>query len=644
MSNKHKFIGVFGSCLHEQNQINFLSSLRENCIKTGYTAIAFSASHNSTYDEDSAKGELKLLELFKYIHLDCIIILTETIKNHALIDKVVSIGHSKNIPVFSIDGTIDGCYNMPLDYKSGFRNIVRHVIIEHNADKVNMLAGFKGNDFSEERVDIYKEILEECGIPFEEERLGYGDFWERPSRVAIQKFLDSDLEMPRAIICANDSMAITACTMLSENGYRVPEDIIVTGFDGTQSSKYNFPAITSCTPDYSEALEFIIQETMHVKETGAVNPCNHMIGFNIIKSQSCGCEPNTIHNHTEIISTLYDATGDSSWHMLAMNALVTNILKVQYIEDMATLLPEAVKLWSQNFRFACVKSELTKEHINYEHYTDATGELTDMTTILRVNNQQFDESYENFNVQEFVPNFNDIIDNPGTIMLVRLINYGTQVYGYSVDEINELNLRSLQRCNEFDMFLAHCINTVLHNYALYELNRNLEHANEEISALSVHDPMTGVYNRRGFYSKLGILLKDPCYLNKYLFIVFIDMDGLKGINDNFGHKEGDFAITTLAQALSKIDVNDPLCARFGGDEFICAFFADDPSYITRNEIKEQIMNHIKQSPGVDQKRYPIDFSIGVLCRMSKDIKHIDDIILSTDKMMYVDKMTKKHKR
>ncbi len=636
MDRKNKYIGVFGSCLHEQNQMNFLSALRDTCIETGYTTIAFSASYNSVYDEDSALGELRLLELFKYIYLDCLIILTETIKNPQLIDKIVSIGQEKQIPVFSIDGTAPGCYNMPLDYKSGFRSIVRHVIKDHGRKRINMLAGFKGNSFSEERIDVYKEVLEEYNIPFEEERLGYGDFWDRPSRVALQGFIDCSLEMPDAIVCANDSMAITACAMLAERGFKVPEDIIVTGFDGTQNSKYNSPTITTCTPDYKRAIDFIILKTNEAIASGKVEPCDYMIGFDISKCQSCGCEPNIPRNHTEIITALYNATGDSSWHTLAMNNLVTSLLDKCYIEDIAALLPDTVKLWNENFRFACIKSELTKSLITQDARNNITGSFSDMTTILYMNDNDFDTTNIPFNVKDFIPSMDKVVGRPGMTLIVRLLNSGKQVYGYTVDGIDELNLRNLQRCNEFDMFLSHSINTVLHNYALNK-------AYEEIATLSIHDPMTGIYNRRGFFSKLNYILDSNERANQFLHIVFIDMDGLKGINDNYGHKEGDFAITSLALAIANIDIPSLLCARFGGDEFICAFFTETPGCYTPDDIRSMIAENIRNMPDAAAKKYPIDFSIGVLSQMTCNIKNIDDIILSADKMMYVNKISRRKK-
>ena len=60
--------------------------------------------------------------------------------------------------------------------------MVRHVVEEHGARRVNMLAGFESHALSEDRVMVYRKVLEENGIAFEEERVGYGQFWEVPAR------------------------------------------------------------------------------------------------------------------------------------------------------------------------------------------------------------------------------------------------------------------------------------------------------------------------------------------------------------------------------------------------------------------------------------------------------------------------------
>lgn len=644
MNEKHKLIGVCGAQLFEHNAINFLSALKRASIDAGYTTIALSASIYSAEDNDDSYAAERMLDMFQHIALDCIIILTETLKNPHLINKLVAIGKEKKIPVFSIDGTVNGCYNMTLDYEAGFHDMVQHVILDHGAKRVNMLAGVEGNSFSEERVDIYKATLKECGIPFEPERLAYGDFWDRPARVALQKFFDSKLPMPDAIICANDAMAITACSMLAERGYRIPEDIIVTGFDGTSASKYNSPTITTCEPDYEEALSFIMAETARVKESGDVSPVDHMINFRISKNQSCGCQPASYHNFSKIITKLYEDNGDSAWHTLAMNTLVTDVSEAQYIEDIIKFLPHTVRLWSDHFRFACIKSELTNEELTCNPHPDLTDKFNNMTTMLYVKNHNFENANVSFGIAEFIPDFDDLISAPGTTFVIRLLNFGKQVYGYTVDEFSDLDHRQLQRCNEFAMFLAHSIHAVFHNFQLNELNHSLENAYRDIETLSVCDPLTGIYNRRGFLQMIDSVIAREMGSDKYLYLINIDLDGLKYINDNFGHNEGDFAITSVAHALLGIHADNLICSRFGGDEFSCIFTGSSPDQYSAALIKEQIMDALKTIPDVADKSYPIDFSIGITCHIIDETLNVESLSSEADKKMYEDKVARRHER
>ena len=642
MYKKHKLIGVCGTGLFQQDFIRFLTSLRNVSMQSGYSTIAFSATINSAFEKDSAIAETKLFELIRYIDLDCMIILTETIKNKNLIKKIVQLCSIKNIPVFSIDGAIDGCYNLLLDYKSGFRSLVNHIILDHGARHVNMLAGEKNNSFSDERINIYKEVLSENNIPFEEERLAYGDFWEKPAYQAMQKFLDSNLPLPDAIICANDAMAITACSALAERGYKVPEDVIVTGFDGIQSARYNSPTITTCAPNYTKAAEFIMTQIEKIHTTGILSPCNHMITYDMIKAQSCGCKDLTEKSHSRIISELFDAVNDSSWHAEAMNTLIAKLLPCQSIEDISDMLPETIKLWVDHFRFACIKSELTGSNISLANCKNATGKFRKMTTILYADGQNFSRTHEQFNVEAFIPGFDTLIKKPGTTFIVRLLGSGRQVYGYTVDEFSTLDHRKVQRCNEFSMFLSLSINTVLHNYALNQVNRTLEKAYDDIALLSVNDPLTKIYNRRGFFSAADNIINDRQNAGRYLHIICIDLDGLKQINDTYGHDEGDFAIASLAHSLSGIHADGLLCSRFGGDEFTCAFVSDTADTYTPDDISQQIHTALDAIPGIHDKPYSISFSIGTNSRPIDSNLNVGALISSADQQMYADKAFKKN--
>lgn len=638
MSKTRKVIGVCGSHVFEQNAMKFLGALRRACTKKGYFPIVFCANSDSPEDDEEAIAERQLFDLCRYTNLCSLVILTETLKNEGLRQQIVEIGRQRQIPVFSLDGRLDGCYNLVLDYHSGFDDIVRHVLEEHGAKCVNMIAGFRGNSFSEERIAIYRKVLEEHGIPYEEERVGYGDFWDRPTKKVVKQFLESDLPMPEAIVCANDSMAIAACSVLKENGYKVPQDIIVTGFDGLQNGKYHTPMLATCDPDYEDSLKFIFQQIERAEESGKREPCDFEIKFRMIPSQSCGCQPERYYDRNGIISTLFEDVGDCSWHNLAMNQMVTSVSDKQNLMDIAPNLPEFVKMWSDHSHFACVKEELLDS-------SEIPGKYSRMITILRGDKQVFEEPGERFDITEFMPQYREILQsgNETGVLIVRQLNSGVNVYGYIVEGFKKLDERRLQRCNEFAMFLAHSINTVLRNYKVNELTNNLTEAYNKVSALYLLDAMTGIYNRRGFYQKLDERLQECSGEKKYLHLVSVDMDGLKYINDNFGHVEGDFAITSMAKAMVQTGGEDAICARFGGDEFVCALLTDTADE-KKDEWYRMINRNVQNIPGVSGKPYPIGASVGIVCQPVSDQLDTEAMIQSADKKMYEDKIARKKQR
>lgn len=285
MEENVKLIGLFVARTFEENNLNFIHAMQNLGKKEGYKFVIFSMDTTTPSRADSTPAEAELCGLAEYLPLEAFIILGETIKNMELIDGIAGIARRRHIPCFCLDREAGGSYPIRHDYTSGFEKMVRHVVEEHGARRVNMLAGFEGHALSEDRVMVYRKVLEENGIAFEEERVGYGQFWEVPARKEMERFLKSDLPMPEAIVCANDVMALVACNVLEEAGYRVPEDVIVTGFDGVNDGKYYRPVLATCAPDYEGAVWFIFDKVQEWRATGQIRPESFSIRY-IVKKMS----------------------------------------------------------------------------------------------------------------------------------------------------------------------------------------------------------------------------------------------------------------------------------------------------------------------------------------------------------------------
>lgn len=100
-----------------------------------------------------------------------------------------------------------------------------------------------------ERYNAYRDAMEEQGIPVCDNQIYHGNYNRESGRKAVEQFMKYN--MPQAIVCANDAMAIGAMERLQQNGYRIPEDVIVTGFDNDELSEFLCHHLQRLTEDRS---------------------------------------------------------------------------------------------------------------------------------------------------------------------------------------------------------------------------------------------------------------------------------------------------------------------------------------------------------------------------------------------------------
>jgi len=162
--------------------------------------------------------------------------------------------------------------------------------------------------------------------------------------------------------------------------------------------------------------------------------------------------------------------------------------------------------------------------------------------------------------------------------------------------------------------------------AVNDISREKE-IEKELKYLSFHDEMTGLYNRRYFEIELERLNKSR---NLPISIVIGDLDNLKFINDNFGHKMGDEYIKKAAEILKNNFRDGDIIARIGGDEF--AVILPDTNSETALEISKRIKNDCKNCK--DYKKFGISIGHEVKNNQSEDL---EEIFIKADENLYDDK-------
>ncbi len=158
---------------------------------------------------------------------------------------------------------------------------------------------------------------------------------------------------------------------------------------------------------------------------------------------------------------------------------------------------------------------------------------------------------------------------------------------------------------------------------------------DRIRYFSEYDTMTKVYNRRAGLEILAKLYKEAHKKKENLSVCFIDINGLKQVNDNLGHDMGDELLITVADCIRLSSRKSDYFARLGGDEFLLILPGSDKN--TAETVWQRAKTAIDEVNNTQDRAYTVSVSHGIAQFEFSANEHIDDILNIADKRMYVEK-------
>ena len=191
-----------------------------------------------------------------------------------------------SLPICSIATPIAGTSSVCIDNAAGVRVAVQHLVNVHERRRIAFIRGPLANVEAEVRYDAYAEALRDEGLTALPELVVVGDF-EGPSGAAAVRQLMAK-QAPDAIVAANDMMAIGALDELARMGVRVPEQMVVFGFDDIEQARFTLPPLTTMRqPLYEQGCDAARTVIAQIR-TGAP-PENVTRHTEIVLRRSCGC-------------------------------------------------------------------------------------------------------------------------------------------------------------------------------------------------------------------------------------------------------------------------------------------------------------------------------------------------------------------
>lgn len=632
-----KAIAVCLARMNEDFQTDFLMAISKRAREYGLEIQVYNTFEELWRRDRWDMGEESVYDLINYEELLGMIVLHEKIKDKILCEELIARGKEHNLPIVVVDKELEDCYSISYDYENSFEEIVRHMVDVHHCKTAFMMGGMRNNSFSDERIEVVRKVFEEKGLSFTNDDVGYGDFWDVPCRKEMERFLAEGRKLPDVFFAANDTMAITICDVLNLHGYSVPEDVYVTGFDGIEMEKYYIPRLTTAQQDIEmsglKAIDTIYEHAKGKKDL----PKKISIPFHVRIGSSCGCKE-IVHSHiSSQISTLYSENTSQRQFSKYMQEMLIALSGAKTVDELLEVLKGFVVFLEEHRSvYFCIYDYQLRVDKNYYRKLkninpDSEPGKDDMVLVAKyMDNKDFTTPGIRFSSKELLPNYAEEVAHSADLAFIPL-HMQDDVLGYMVVDLTTVKGR-YYKDSLFSVTFSHCVDALRKTLITENANKKLIETNKKLEDLYIRDPLTEIYNRRGFYQEAAVRLQNE--KNRYVLVISMDLDGLKLINDNYGHGEGDFAIRSVGKALEECVKDGGICARFGGDEFSAAVFFEEDQPEAQQRICEQIESAIAALNAEAKKQYPIGCSLGSVYEKIGERVKINDLLKKADYKMY----------
>lgn len=612
MIGNYKVVAVCISRVHDTSCYEFVTKLNDRLKAAGYRMFIYNLCNEFYWDDSKNNVEASVFDLIDFDKIDAVVIMNEKIRDDEIIEKIIARANETDTPAVVVDGEYKDAVNLRFDYKKGFEDVVRHVVEHHGVKKVGFMTGSKGNPFAEERLEVFKKVIAENGIEFDESMVSYGNFSTEEARDAAENIVASG-NIPDAIICANDVMAIATTTVLVKHGIKVPEQVIVTGFDGIDEIFYMTPQITSCICSYADMAHKVF-DVVDSEFKGNKVPSDVLVSPKLILSQSCGCNDEVKEDENESLNNItnrFFQAQDDNRRMFKV---------VEDMENCSNWNSAAECLDSSEYEgVACLVNKTCTDRSKFILSMDMKQSFEDDLCLF-----YDDEGVKPFRPVPFkktdvVPNLDKKLEDGYPLIFTELDFMGTTL-GYLVFHFKVYNMIKYSKIS--------LVATALRNAIGGFINVQYQHyLTEKMGELYKIDPQTKLYNRVGFemeYEKLAEKVKND---GSDLTVIFTDLENLKDINDEFGYAAGDDAIHATAESFKDACPDGALCVHFGGSDLLAVIEGD----VDVDSIRAKMEENIEEFDTEFKNPYKLKATVNTYKTNGNEDISVDTIVRATCK-------------
>lgn len=223
--------------------------------------------------------------------------LTGTVDGLIMLDRVMTEDDvsdlARRIPVVLLAGAGDSrsAITVRVDNEQAMRSLARHFIDVHHVKRIGFVSGHEGSPDSVAREKSFKTAVEEGGASLADIDILKSDWTSAGGEAAMRARLAMDAPLPEVFACANDQTAVGVIYALLAAGLRVPEDILVSGFDDITLTRYFKPPLTTIRQSGSLLGEVAVDALVATLDHSEPTERTVVLPTELVVRESCGCEP-----------------------------------------------------------------------------------------------------------------------------------------------------------------------------------------------------------------------------------------------------------------------------------------------------------------------------------------------------------------
>ncbi|SDB43157.1 diguanylate cyclase (GGDEF) domain-containing protein [Ruminococcaceae bacterium FB2012] len=622
--SKMKELALIVAGIDEEYQNGVIDGIIACAKERGASVSCFAAFGGVITGKGYDIGEYNIYNLINFDLFDGVLLMINTISDSIQKQKIVDRIKDSGLPTVVFDcEDYPEFYNITIDNTTAMEELVRHVIKVHGAKRLEFISGPASNPEAQARLAAFRRVCLENDIPLSEDSIHYGSFRSIDGRHMAEQIVRSRRTLPDALICANDAMALTAIREFTRHGIKIPEDMIVTGFDDTYNARHHYPSLTTVERPLNQA-GWMACETVLRLINGEECDKVRKLDSRPVLAESCGCQSVEDTDIPAYKKSTYQIIDSCREDINLLNRLNSELAEAETETESMSIISGFLGDMNCERCCLCLCDGWDSPWGSSGMMTSGYAPKMNAPLIWDKGAVRYFGSFDTTQMNP-IPH-----DEPGSISYFLPLHFRERCLGYFVATNGSFPTKSML-CHSVLMIISNSLENVR---KLISLNSAIK----ELDRLYVIDPLCGIYNRNGFIRAADAKYRECRRQDMSILISFIDMDGLKHINDDFGHNEGDLALQRLSSIIVDCCRDGWICARFGGDEFI--ILGPGGTEKDAQELNETFRMRLAQINKLLGKPYEISASIGTICEKISDSDTMFGLITRADELMYEQKKKK----